>query len=302
LDKGFWRISLGRIGKNVGFVKTPNVPVLILAASCTGGDFLENVASSALTTCSILLRNVRAGLAYEGQYEDLTKCHEDAVFKVGLAKNSPGILTQHIETGASNFLHELYEMISEWLCSIIGCKPPQVQYEHSNYERILEQLASLKSLNETYAGAKPVAQGEFALYRARIQLKKKQLEDRLRALETQLSILDSRLWKHTAAGGFYSRILSFVFEPDYEMDDAIGNLTLAKKLLEAAESLGNGFRYNSAEKAARTGIEVVTKGIETLTAQENIARQTDLLPLGISVLIVMALGLLFLAALVSRFS
>jgi hypothetical protein len=279
-------------GEDVGLVESPSVPVLVLSASCVAGDFFESLAASALVTCHALVGDIRNNRAYQGQFEDLMGCHDDAVSKLEMAKNSPDILTQHLETVGYNWLQEQFAALAEWFCNIVGCGRPEVKIEESHYEEVLNQLLVLDNIKESYAGAGPVARELFSGYKARIELKKQEVATTVGSLDGQISSLESSLWRYNAFEG----ILDFFLKPDYQLSDANGHLAMAKNLDQQAISLQTAFKFNSAETAAKAGIESATQASQALTAQENAERHLDLNSIEIVVFMLAVLSVIAMAA------
>lgn len=260
-------------GETVGIVKSTSVPILLLGASCVAGDYLENLATSALVTCALLIQNVRNNRAYEGQFEDLMNCHSEALARLNLARYSPDLLTQHVETQAQNWLMQLASAISNWFCQFSGCKTTQPTTVQSNYDKALTELSVIQDLNQTYIRVAPKAQDLFNAYRFRIALKVQETNKALSDLNSEISRLNSRLSGYTALNGLYTSVLNLVKTPGYDFSAAVANQTLASQFYHNAESLNSTYVFNSAIRTANTGITYAANGMNAVTQEEAIPQE-----------------------------
>ena len=260
-------------GEKVGVVRSANVPILLLGASCVAGDFLESLAASALATCSILLQNVRKLMAYEGQYDDIMKCHSQAIERLQLAKYSPALLTQHVETQGVNLANQLSYEWSNLVCSFSRCSSSQrPQKIQSDYETVLAQLSVLQNLNRTYVGVESMAENDFSLCRSRIEFKVNEANTALQATARELSDLSSRLWGYTFLGGIYTSVLNFFYSPSYDFQSSEANQTLASSNYESAKLLNSTYRYNSAVHAANAAFAYAVEGVTAYSSEVQKAR------------------------------
>jgi hypothetical protein len=283
--------SMYDLGEGAGVVKSASVPILVLGAACVGGDFLENLATSSLVTCALLTSNLRQSLAYEGQYEDIMNCHSEALQKLKLARYSPDILTQHLETKARNSLEQWWADLSNWFARLTGSTRIQANITMSNYDKVVEQLSVIQTLNETYTGVSSVALSDFTIYKSRIELKVQEANVAIRNLDSSLSTLKSQLSGYTSLGGIYTKLLNLVQTPRYDFSAAIANQSLAMQSQLSARSLNSTYMFNSAINAAKSGIAYSAAAVNATEIEEAIPRQFQVS----DGLVVLALAMLVLA-------
>jgi hypothetical protein len=254
------------LGETAGVVKSATVPILVLGASCIGGDYLERLATSALVTCQMLLQNVRNKLSYEGQYEDVMNCHTEALQRLQQARYSPDILSQHLETQAKNILERWWTDFLNWIAGPSGNKV-EANITESNYEKVAGELSTIQEFNQTFAGVPPLSQSDFGGYKTRIELKVREANSAITGLNSALSDLNSRLSRYTGWGGAYTSILNFFYTPGYNFSAAVANQSLASRSYEDAKSLNSTYRFNSAVESATAGIRYAANAISALNEE-----------------------------------
>lgn len=162
----------------------------------------------------------------------------------------------------------------------------------SNYDLIIQQLAVLKGLNETFAGAQSGALTDFQLYKSRIESKVQEVNQALSNLTSTLSSLNSGLSGYTSWGGIRTDALNLAETPNYDFSAAIANQTLAMQAQQNVRLLNSTFMFNSAIESANAGTVYATAGMNSLGVEEAIPRQfywsTELVAL---VLVMVVMGL-----------
>jgi len=254
--------TIYKAGKDIGIVKSPNVGILVLGASCYGGDFLENIAYSTLTSCKYYVENLENNKAYEGQIEDLIGCHQEAISKLDLAKKSPDVLMQHIETGAGNIIKKIEYDVGSTACNVLGifgkkCNVNDQKFDESSYTRIVSRIQKMeeKRIDSTEINSWSCSVTDISM--ERLEQKRKDSMIHLSMLSNRIETIENELKEYNKFDGVYLMILNLLKKPAYNFTEVEINLDEANGKYYDARNFYDQHKYNSAIKKTEEGMNLL---------------------------------------------
>jgi len=251
-------------GKEIGLVKSPEVAILVLGASCTGGEFLERVALSTLTSCQSYIKNLERNYAYEGQAKDLLECHNDAIEKLDLAKKSPNVLLQHVEVQAGSLYNKIRGRIQSILCNTFGfwCDSPPMKIEQSSLQKLEMQIQKLQQATPNSGtiaqDARSLASSSFS----RIIQKSNETNASINFLNQYIQVAKKKIDRKSVS-------LNLIYTPSYDFTNAEYKINIAEQKLKEAELLRDQYKFNSAIRTANEGQRFVEESLADIVQEEN---------------------------------
>ncbi len=244
------------LGKDLELIDSVNPTVLVLGASCLGGEYFENIAFSTLESCKASVKNLKAYKAYEGQPEDLFNCHKKAIDNLNLAKNSPNLLTQNLEVQLSNTGKEAQYQVDSASCKLLGwltgpCDPLKQALDVSSLDKFISKVNTLGDIKIDIAGIKSESGQQSTTSTKRIADKSNEAANAISMLQSKIESEEEKLQEKN---GLEIQLKNLVLAPAYDFSMAETEISKANQNKVNAELLKETYRFNSAAIQAKEGV------------------------------------------------
>lgn len=278
-------LQLREIGKEIGLIKSANIPIIVIGAFCIGSDLAESSAMSTLNTCRVIIQNIKANKAYEGQAEELAGCHSQAMSNLNMLKLAPNNLFNYVETGASNVAKDVVNTGGETWCLVTSfithtnCSTQKPQYDVSNIDKLSSKINELQ-MNTPKIDISN-SQRMATESSNRIVKKKKEVSDAASALKNRTGRLDKNITENSK-----SDLVRGFFQKPYDFTDAKERYNTAYGELNQAEILSNSFKFNSALTLIGQANSHISQAEDSFARILSKGREINTINVGIFVLVI----------------
>jgi len=287
-------------GENFGIVDSVNVPILLIGASCVGGDALEVRASSILTSCQYYVKNLEKSYSYEGQAQDLENCHAEAIQNLELNQGNPKIIYSHIQTQAGNIMSQVNSTLQSLGCDLSkvfggNCTVQGPVIQKSDLDKLETQIKNLQNVGTYVNSVTNSSQSLSTDSTKRISLKSGEAVSAIISLNSSIASDQNLISSFNDYFGLKLLWLNLFYTPGYDFSSNQYEIGLASQKLTTSEQLFGQYRFNTAMIAAYDGQKDAMNTNSAIIAEINKQRNINYFNVFVAVIVLVVLLVLFFA-------